>query len=293
MPSIVSDPLTNHAYGFPRGAVRRITPKVLAVVHITANMGDAQAQRDYANRAGSNGPSAHYYIDRDGGGIHAVDEKRFAAWSNGDLKSPKLTNAGVKYLDGLRPTHNANEGCYLEIECVGTATTAGQWTDAQFATVARLIARAADDTGLPISATTVLPHAFINTIDRAHCPSLNVGAHMSRLIAAAKGMLDVVPAPITDEHEMMITTADNSTWYELDGVTVHSKGHAALGPRRSPYGVGTKRAIFANDPDAAHRGVVLVIPKTSVVPPPPPPAPSPDTAKLAAAKAKAAEIVAL
>lgn len=178
--------LTNSAYGFPRGAKRRISPKVLAVVHITANMGDADAQRDYANRDGSNGPSAHYYIDRDGGGVHAIDERTYAAWSNGDLKSPRLTNAGVRYLDALRPVHNANEGCYLEIECVGTATTAGQWTEAQFDTVARLIADAADDTGLTISATTVLPHAYINTIDRAHCPSLNVGAHMSKLIALAK-----------------------------------------------------------------------------------------------------------
>lgn len=187
--AIVADFLTNSAYGFPRGSARRIAPKVLAVVHITANMGDAQAQRDYANRDASPGPSAHYYIDRDGGGIHAIDEKRFAAWSNGDLKSPVLTNAGVKYLDALRPTHNANEGCYLEIECVGTATPDGQWTDAQFDTVATLIAAASDDTGLPISATTVLPHAYINTIDRAHCPSLVPAAHMSRLIDLAKGKL--------------------------------------------------------------------------------------------------------
>lgn len=293
MSSIESALLTNAAYGFPRGVARRINPRVLAVVHITANDATPMQERNYANRAGSNGPSAHYYIGRDGNGVHAIDERRYAAWSNGDLKSPKLANAGVKYLDDLRPTYNANEGCYLEIECVGTATTAGQWTDAQFAMVARLIARASDDTGLAITTTTILPHAYINTVDRSHCPSLNPVAHIDRLIREAKGMQDVTPAPITDETERLVTTGDASVWYELDGVTVHSRNHAALGPRRSPFGVGGKRAIFANDPDSSHRGLVLVVPRTNVAPPLPDPLPSPDTAKLATAKTLAKQIEAL
>lgn len=261
--------LTNGAYGFPRAHVRSLVPRVLAVVHITANMAVAQDQRNYANRAGSNGPSAHYYIDRSGDGIRAIEPERYAAWSNGDMAAPKLTNGGVRYLDALkRIGRNVNEGCYLEIECVGTATAAGQWTDQQFATVAKLIADAAHVTGIAIDSTTVLPHAFINSVDRAHCPALDVTTHMTRLIAEAKGSADVIPAPITDETPKIVTVAAG-TWYELDG-TVLSAGHPALPARPSPYGVGTKRAIYAEIPPGSNkRRVVLVNPK-SVIPVPTP-----------------------
>lgn len=99
---------------------------------------------------------------------------------------------------------------------------------------------------------------------------LDLGAGVD--LSAFKGTIDdlwrltgkerIVAAPITDETPMMVTTAENSTWFDLDGKTVLSKGHPALGLRQSPYGVGTKRAIFANEPDAAHRRVVLVTPAT-------------------------------
>lgn len=90
--------LTNKAYGFPtRGAQRRIKAPILACIHITGNRRTAadpdrhQAARDernYANRAGSNGPSAHYYVARDGWAIEAIDPAKYAAWSNGDVASP-------------------------------------------------------------------------------------------------------------------------------------------------------------------------------------------------------------
>lgn len=239
--------LTNGAYGFPRAHARSLIPRVLAVVHITANMADAKHQRDYANRPGSPGPSAHYYIDRNGDGIRAVDPAQFAAWSNGDLKAPRLTNAGVRYLNALPSVgRNPNEGCYLEIECVGEANPAGQWTDAQFATVARLIADASGVTNLRIAADTVLPHSYLNSIDRAHCPSLDPAVHMSRLIALAKGIADVTPAPITDETpDKQVTVAKGAKLYDLDGSTLLSTLTTALDWRTSPYGTASKRAIYA------------------------------------------------
>ena len=44
--------------------------------------------RDNANRASSAGPSAHTYVDRVGGGVHAIDTK-YAAWNNGAIRSPR------------------------------------------------------------------------------------------------------------------------------------------------------------------------------------------------------------
>lgn len=246
-------PLTNGAYGFPsRGHVRREAPPILAVVHITGNAGNqgsnaAVAERSYANRVGSPGPSAHYYIGRDGNGVHAIDQTRFAAWSNGDLNHPNTGNAGVRKLLALVTKGlNANEGCYLEIECVGVATGAGQWTDAQYTTVADLIRVAAVATGLPITRDTVLTHADINSIDRANCAFL--AAHreddLARLITLARGTVDMNPRPITDTTPKLVDTAQGAEWYLQDGSSDGGK-HSALVQFPSPYGVGQLRAILA------------------------------------------------
>jgi hypothetical protein len=96
--------LTNKAYGYPtRGAGRRVKAPILACIHITGNRRTAanpdrhQAARDernYANRAGSNGPSAHYYVARDGWAIEAIDPAKYAAWSNGDVASHRHREGG-------------------------------------------------------------------------------------------------------------------------------------------------------------------------------------------------------
>lgn len=78
--------LTNKAYGYPtRGARRRRKPTILACLHQTANAkATASQERTYANRAGSVGPSATAYIDRDGTIVRAIDPAKYAAWSQGD-----------------------------------------------------------------------------------------------------------------------------------------------------------------------------------------------------------------
>lgn len=179
LPRIKQDLLTNKAYGFPtRGAKRRIKPTALACIHITDNPKNqganaAQNERDYANRGQSMGPSAHFYVNRDGSGIKAIDWINFAAWSNGDLSKPFVQNNGIativkKHNQG----YNANECFAVEVENVGFAKVSGQLTTAQKRRCARLIARASIQFGLPINRDTVLPHAYINTIDRQNCPAL-------------------------------------------------------------------------------------------------------------------------
>ena len=77
--------LTNKAYGYPtRGARRRRKPTILACLHQTANAkATVIGERNYANRAGSPGPSATAYIDRDGTIVRAIDPVEYAAWSQG------------------------------------------------------------------------------------------------------------------------------------------------------------------------------------------------------------------
>jgi hypothetical protein len=66
--STVTALLSNKAYGYPtRGARRRRKPTIFACLHQTANAeASAMHEHNYANRAGSWGPSATAYIDRDG-----------------------------------------------------------------------------------------------------------------------------------------------------------------------------------------------------------------------------------
>ena len=170
--------LTNGAYGFPtRGAKRRIKPTVLAVVHITGNAKNlgllaAVGERNYANRTGSLGPSAHTYLGRsaDATTIDAISPASYAAWSNGDFNAPNRLNAGVARLLALKAKgYNGNEGVYWEVECVGSPVVA-EVTPYQIEFLAGRLARYSIASGIAISRTTVLLHADINSIDRARCP---------------------------------------------------------------------------------------------------------------------------
>ena len=87
--STVTALLTNKAYGYPtRGARRRRKPTILACLHQTANAkATAIDERNYANRAGSWGPSATAYIDRDGTIVRAIVPIKYAPWCQGEVAS--------------------------------------------------------------------------------------------------------------------------------------------------------------------------------------------------------------
>ena len=114
--------LTNKAYGYPtRGARRRRKPTILACLHQTANAkATAMQERNYANRAGSWGPSATAYIDRDGTIVRAIDPTKYAAWSQGDVAHPnlKLPTIAAAVASGV----NMNEWVHESIECSGGGT---------------------------------------------------------------------------------------------------------------------------------------------------------------------------
>jgi hypothetical protein len=120
--------------------------------------------------------------------------------------------------------------------------------------------------------------------DYKACP----GHHIPWELVGGHGLFeeDVMQAPITSEDEKLVTTAQNGSWYDLDGKTVISAGHPALAARRSPYGVGSKRAIFAEIPAGSNqRRLVLVVPASVA------PVPSPDAAAKAAHDATKAAAV--
>jgi hypothetical protein len=166
--------LTNQAFGYPtRGAPRRVEPIALACLHITANPNNppasARAERDYANRAGSGGPSAHLYVDPKGGGVWAIDPEKYAAWTNGDVRSPRLAVPGVADVIAFRGTYNANEAYAVAIEQVGRYPDY-LITPEQVQSVALVIAQQSIRTGLPIERRTVHLHGDLNTETRRECP---------------------------------------------------------------------------------------------------------------------------
>jgi hypothetical protein len=167
--------LTNKAYGYPnRGDARRIAPIALACIHGTSNpntpIATALQERNYANRVGSNGPSAHVYGDRDGGEVIAIDAAKYAAWSNGALRSPKQHVAGVTEVMALQAAgYNPNETYYREYEYVSRYPELPLTAD-QRAHLAEQIARDSLTTGLPIGRATVHLHSDLDTVQKPNCP---------------------------------------------------------------------------------------------------------------------------
>lgn len=200
--------LTNSAYGNyggrVKGATRRVAPKLLMCIHITAGSETAtnaathaKVERDYANRAGSGGPSAHDYIGRDGKVIHAIDETKYAAWSNGDLQTPNTALALVKTILAEKAKgYNPNELFVREVECCGYPGTFPV-NAAQLETVARMIAHDSVRTGIPISRATVGTHADINSVTRARCafPPTSRETKLAGVIARAKAIVAESTAP--------------------------------------------------------------------------------------------------
>ena len=157
--------LTNKAYGYPnRGAPRRRKRTVIAVLHQTANpKAGPMDEWNYANRAGSTGPSATAYVGRDGTVVRAVDPAKYAAWSQSDVAHP----------DALAQAHmvagvNFNEVVFESIGVCGSGTQ--PFSAAQFEAVAQLVAAAHRATGLPVDRAHVLAHADVNSVSRASDP---------------------------------------------------------------------------------------------------------------------------
>ena len=181
--------LTNKAYGYPtRGAKRRRKPTILACLHQTANAkATAIQERTYANRAGSAGPSATAYIDRDGTIVRAIDPAKYAAWSQGDVALPntKIPTIAAAVGSGV----NVNEWVHESIECSGAGPE--PFTDAQFESTAQLVAAASRALGIPVNRSTVVVHADINSVSRRSdpWPPATREARVKRVIARANAIL--------------------------------------------------------------------------------------------------------
>lgn len=212
--TIVERHLTNSAYG-KRAATP--APVALACIHITGNArtaaytdlhAAADAERDYANRAGSSGPSAHYYVARDGWAIEAINPNLYWAWSNGDIKEPNTDNPGIRrVLAKFRDQDlNINRAYWLEFENVGYGPDGYPITRAQKQFCAERIAAMAKLRGMKVNRETVHGHWEINGVDRRSCPGpyKNREELLGDIIARANAILNPpAPAPAPAQEDDM------------------------------------------------------------------------------------------
>lgn len=176
-PKFKTDWLANPAYGFPEaGGPRRVKPGALACLHHTASASappaTAQNERDYVSRAGLTiERSAHLYVERDPNlpSVWAVDPSKYAAWSNGAVKSPRTAVPGIQaMLDFRAKGYNANEWYDVEIEICDAANF--PILPQQMQTVSYVLAARSIITGLPIQRSTVHGHFDIDSVNKVNCP---------------------------------------------------------------------------------------------------------------------------
>lgn len=236
--TITTDLLTNGA-SWPR----TLKPTVLLCIHITANMGTAQQQRDYANRAGSQ-VSAHDYLDPDGSGVEAIDPAARCAWSNGLVQSPNLSIPTVKA--AVAAGTNPNRIVWREVECVGDA--AHPVTAAQIAQAARLVAADSRLTGLPVSRATVGTHADWDSVYRASCafPPAVREAQLAAIITGANAILHPAP-PAPAPAPAPVQLWDVSITTKTPVYKASSTTSAVLGYAYSMSAVATRQMVPASN----------------------------------------------
>lgn len=133
------------------------------VMHITAGDSAAGAISHWNSPVDA---SAHYIVEKDGRIFRTVREED-AAWSNGVVNKPDLTNPLIARWVGAGINPNS---CTIGIEIVGfpSATKpALQW-----ASVLWLVADVCRRWGIARDRTHIIGHYQIDSVTRARCPSL-------------------------------------------------------------------------------------------------------------------------
>lgn len=183
--------------GYPTiGALRRISPTIVGVSHITGNseLPSALAEMKYSARQGS-GASFPFAVNRNGTVVQGFDPFKYAPWTNGDLRDPDTSNPYIRAMVGSR--FNANEFCLITIENVGFERELGRpapLTDAQIETNAAIYAWAAAVRGATrIELDVVIGHRMINSISRQNCPTRgDLLALRRRIVRRANEILNPV-----------------------------------------------------------------------------------------------------
>lgn len=190
-------------WGFSQRSLRPTpSPAVgFGVVHITGNPGNpiatAIGEVSWRLNDPANQNSATFFVNRDGSVVQALgDPLHMDPWSNGDVRSPDLSNRRIAYL--VRDRVNANERTVVSIENVGNENTVGGLTAAQVETNARIFAYYFPKAGLPINRETIIGHYQLNSVTRPNCPQRDKSV-IDRIVARAQAIAYAPPPSQEDD----------------------------------------------------------------------------------------------
>jgi hypothetical protein len=239
-----------HDYGVRQG------PAMAFVVHMAEGGGTV----GFLSRPNDRGVSVHYVIEYTGRIVQMLLESHASGSINpNDLRTgddPAVYGATIRKAVMGAWDDNPN-AAVITVELEGFAAAGPN--AAQHGSLRTLVA----DVRSRNPRMGLLGHRDFQ--DYKACPGKLI--HWAEL--GGHGEASMIPAPITDEVPKMVTTKPSSTWYDLDGVTVLSADHPALPARLSPYGAGSKRAIYVEYPPGSNvRRLAHIIPAT-VAPLPP------------------------
>lgn len=170
-------------YGYPNvSSPRRIKPTILGVIHGTDgyNIPKPGATKSWT-----------FVVDRNGSIYQFLDPITQTPWTNGDVKTPDLTNPLVKA--AARSGYNFNEFCFLTIENVCYISGGERLTSAQLAADHRILEWGSKLSGLPLDRAHVIGHYQVNSETRNNCPT--VPADRTRVF---NGVINGISLPDTD-----------------------------------------------------------------------------------------------
>lgn len=190
-PAVTSRPSPNH--GYPGAAYR---PEAI-VWHISQGSG-ASAVNWLANPASN--ASSNYVVVENGEIVELVNPEGGAdgaAWANGDVKKPDLSNALIAgwVKAGVNPNLRT-----VSIEHAGMTSNnhGGSLTPAQVAATIRLTAWLCARFGIAPDQDHILGHYQINDVDRHYCPGFSAAEWSAWVgqVAALVGGAGAVAQPI-------------------------------------------------------------------------------------------------
>lgn len=175
-------------WGYPQGALRAAPPPDLGfgVVHITGNhrLPGAEGEINWRLNDPANQNSATFFVNRDGSVWQALgDPLHMAPWSNGDVRSPDLSNRRIAAC--VSAGVNPNIRTVVSIENVGYEPGSSITPEQERANAA-ILRYYLGKARIPISRETIVGHYQINGTNRPNCPGVDKSV-LDRIVTLAVG----------------------------------------------------------------------------------------------------------
>ena len=228
-PGAIQHPTTYFGYPYG-GSIRRMRPTILTVEHTTET---------YSVPFPGPSKSWTFSLERDGTVHQFMDPLIAVPWTNGDIRSPDLSNPLIAAI-ARQSTYNPNEFIFYTIENVnriadGQRITAAQLAQGhEIALWARALAKARWGLDLPLVRQEIIGHYQINGETRINCPT--VPTDRARVFAGLLG--STLPDAAMEDNRVNIIKdkvrfAQPRQWTVAAGTTLNGYDGKSAAPAKS------------------------------------------------------------